>query len=90
MKKISRSNYIFVLILLSGMLVRLYDFGVVPNGLNQDEAFAGYEAWNILTTHHDTMGYYFPLYLFTNGGGMNALECSSQQILDTKLSFSVT
>lgn len=74
MKKISRSNYIFVLILLSGILVRLYDFGIVPNGLNQDEAFAGYEAWNILTTHHDTMGYYFPLYLFTNGGGMNALE----------------
>lgn len=77
MKKIknkSRIKYVLILIFLSGIFIRIYEFGTVPNGLNQDEAFAGYEAWNILTTHHDTMGYYFPLYLFTNGGGMNALE----------------
>lgn len=76
MKKKSKNRRIvlFILIFLSGIVIRVFDFGIVPNGLNQDEAFAGYEAWNILTTHHDTMGYRFPLYLFTNGGGMNALE----------------
>lgn len=73
-KNKDRRIVLFILIFLSGIVIRVFDFGIVPNGLNQDEAFAGYEAWNILTTHHDTMGYRFPLYLFTNGGGMNALE----------------
>lgn len=71
---VRKKDIFFLLILLSGVFARIFLFGRVPDGLNQDEAFAGYEAWNILTTHHDTMGYRFPLYLFTNGGGMNALE----------------
>lgn len=75
MKNLARhSKYIWLLVIASGMFARLFLFGSVPDGLNQDEAFAGYEAWNILTTGHDTMGYRLPVYLFTNGGGMNALE----------------
>lgn len=69
-----KNRYIILFLFFTGVAARLYQFGLVPNGLNQDEAFAGYEAWNLLTTHHDTMGYHFPVYLFTNGGGMNALE----------------
>lgn len=69
-----KNKCIILFLFFTGVAARLYQFGIVPNGLNQDEAFAGYEAWNLLTAHHDTMGYSFPVYLFTNGGGMNALE----------------
>ncbi len=71
---VNHRRVILTLVILTGIFARVFLFGSIPDGLNQDEAFAGYEAWNILTTGHDTMGYYFPLYLFTNGGGMNALE----------------
>lgn len=57
-----------------GLGVRLWRFGVVPGGLNQDEAFAAYEAWALLTTGRDTAGYAFPMYLTAWGSGMNALE----------------
>lgn len=73
-KKIHKRRIVLFLLILTGVFARVFLFGSIPDGLNQDEAFAGYEAWNILTTGHDTMGYYYPLYLFTNGGGMNALE----------------
>ena len=73
-KKIDRRRIGLFLLILTGVFARVFLFGSIPDGLNQDEAFAGYEAWNILTTGHDTMGYFYPLYLFTNGGGMNALE----------------
>lgn len=56
-----------------GLLVRVIEFGSLPGGVNQDEAFAGYEAWNILTTGCDSWGYRFPTYLIAWGSGMNAL-----------------
>ena len=62
------------LILLLGLLARLWLFGEVPGGLNQDEAFAGYEAWSLLHSGMDTAGYRFPVYLTAWGSGMNALE----------------
>jgi len=51
------------LIFLLGLLARLWLFGEVPGGLNQDEAFAGYEAWSLLHGGMDTAGYHFPVYL---------------------------
>lgn len=64
----------FWLILALGVFARLWQFGSVPGGLNQDEAFAGYEAWSLLKTGMDTAGYRFPVYLTAWGSGMNALE----------------
>lgn len=57
-----------------GLLVRLWRFGVIPGDMNQDEAFAAYEAWSLLHDGIDSAGYHFPVYLTAWGSGMNALE----------------
>ncbi len=69
-----RERFLLLLILALGLFARVWLFGRVPGGLNQDEAFAGYEAWSLLTTGRDTAGYPFPVYLTAWGSGMNALE----------------
>ncbi len=67
-------NIPLLLILAAGLFARLWLFGSVPGGLNQDEAFAGYEAWSLLSTGRDSAGYVFPVYLTAWGSGMNVLE----------------
>lgn len=57
-----------------GVLIRVWRFGSVPGGINQDEAFAGYEAWSLLNYGMDSSGHSFPVYLSAWGSGMNALE----------------
>lgn len=39
---------LFSVFLLLGIFIRVWRFGAVPGGINQDEAFAGYEAWALL------------------------------------------
>jgi len=68
------NNIIFIAILLIGIFARVYRFGSVPGGINQDEAFAAFEALSILRTGADSFGYRFPVYLTAWGSGMNALE----------------
>ena len=63
----------FWLILAVLVMTRLLYLGDVPAGLNQDEAYAGYEAFSLLTTSTDSWGYSFPVYLMTWGAGMSAL-----------------
>lgn len=70
----SRSRLLFWLIFALGLFARLWQFGAVPGGINQDEAFAGYEAWALLEYGIDTAGYHNPVYLTAWGSGMNALE----------------
>ena len=65
---------LFIIILAVGIIARVLWFGQVPAGMNQDEAFAAYEAYSLLTTGLDTAGYPFPVYLTAWGSGMNALE----------------
>ena len=65
---------LLVLFLLVGAALRLWRFGAVPEGLNQDEAFAAYEAWCLLTTGRDSFGHSLPVDLTAWGSGMNALE----------------
>lgn len=67
-------KFFFAAILLLGISVRIIGFGQVPGGINQDEAFAAWEALNILKTGADSFGYRFPVYLTAWGSGMNALE----------------
>lgn len=68
------TRLLMCLILLAGIFVRVWCFGEVPGDINQDEAFAGYEAWSILNGGIDSAGYRFPVYLTAWGSGMNALE----------------
>ena len=65
---------LFWLILAVGVFARVWQFGAIPGGINQDEAFAGYEAWSLLEYGIDTAGYHNPVYLTAWGSGMNALE----------------
>ena len=65
---------LFIAFLIIGIFARVWRFGQVPAGMNQDEAFAAYEAYSLLRTGLDTAGYPFPVYLTAWGSGMNALE----------------
>lgn len=64
----------FILILTVGLIARLWQFGHIPGGVNQDEAFAGYNAYTLLHFGKDSSGYRFPVYLTAWGSGMNALN----------------
>ena len=77
MRKIGEERLVrilFIVFLTVGIAARVWRFGRVPAGMNQDEAFAAYEAYSLLTTGLDTAGYPFPVYLTAWGSGMNALE----------------
>ena len=74
MSERNRRLLAFWAILALGLGVRLWRFGTVPEGINQDEAFAGYEAFCLLRDGTDTAGCRFPVYLTAWGSGMNALE----------------
>lgn len=65
---------LFILILILGVSARLWMFGDVPGGINQDEAFAAREAWSLLHYGKDSFGYPCPMYLTAWGSGMNALN----------------
>ena len=64
----------FWIILLIGIFARTFMFGEVPGDINQDEAFAGYNAWTLMHHATDSFGYRMPVYLTAWGSGMNALE----------------
>lgn len=70
----STRRALFWAILALGVFARAYLFALVPAGINQDEAFAGYEAWSLMNYGIDTAGYHNPVYLTAWGSGMNALE----------------
>ena len=74
MSRETKRRLCFWAILALGLGIRLWQFGRVPEGINQDEAFAGYEAFCLLHGGLDTAGYRFPVYLTAWGSGMNALE----------------
>ncbi|MBQ9686492.1 MAG: glycosyltransferase family 39 protein, partial [Oscillospiraceae bacterium] len=74
MKSSKTEKFIFLAVLVLGAAVRLYRFGTVPAGLNQDEAFAAYESWALLTAGVDSSLHAWPVYLTAWGSGMNALE----------------
>ena len=67
-------NFIIITVFAVGFLMRLVLLGKVPGGdLNQDEAFGGYEAYSLLKYHHDSRGFFYPVYLTVWGSGMSAL-----------------
>lgn len=73
-KNINKYQIIFLILMAVGIAVRTIGFGVIPGDINQDEAFAGYEAYSMLQYGVDSAGYRFPVYLYTWGSGMNALN----------------
>lgn len=65
---------IAVFIIAVGVLVRVINFGKIPFGINQDEAFAAYEAYSLLNYGVDSAGNAFPTYFVSWGSGMNVLQ----------------
>lgn len=72
--KIPLELALFWFFLSIGVFARCAFFSQVPADINQDEAFAGYNAFALLTTASDSFGYRLPVYLTAWGSGMNALE----------------
>lgn len=76
---IHRSQKHFALIFVTcmtviGVAVRLWQFGAVPPGINQDEASLLYDAWSIFNYGMDRHGYNWPIMLVSWGSGMHALS----------------
>jgi len=68
-----RENWLLIFIVVTGIVVRLYAFGSVPPGLNQDEASVGYDAFAILHYGIDRHGFHIPVVLVDFGSGQSAL-----------------
>ncbi|MDQ6420357.1 glycosyltransferase family 39 protein [Paenibacillus sp. LHD-117] len=68
-----RRNPLLILLFAVGALVRLWYGGVIPPGLNQDEASVGYDAYAILHYGIDRNGASLPVHLIAWGSGQNAL-----------------
>lgn len=64
---------ILFLVFLFGFFIRIFSLSSVPSGLNQDEAYAGYEAFSLLNYKMDSHGYGNPVYFVSWGSGMNVL-----------------
>lgn len=58
-----KENKLIILIILIGCLIRIIAIDKMPNGLNVDEASAGYEAYSILNTGMDRNGNFLPVFL---------------------------
>lgn len=66
-------DYIFYALILIAISTRLLLLNDIPCGINQDEAFAGYEAFSMLNFKTDSWGYKNPIYFISWGSGMNVL-----------------
>jgi len=63
----------FVLIFVVGVIVRVWEFGNLPAGLNPDEASIGVEAYYLFKYGIDRNGMSYPVHLISWGSGQNSL-----------------
>lgn len=56
-KQSDKKSVLAVILIVAGILVRIFEFCAVPSGLNWDEAFAGYEAFSLLNYGIDSVAY---------------------------------
>ena len=63
----------FWVIMLLAFGVRFFELGNIPDGINQDEALTGYDAFLLLTTGADHWGISNPIYLLGWGSGTSVL-----------------
>mgnify|MGYP000858966995 FL=1 len=69
----NKRKWLITLLLIGGIFVRLFLLGVIPPGLNQDEASIGYDAWALLHYGIDRNGCHNPVHFISWGSGQNAL-----------------
>lgn len=73
LKMLKNIDPVIVAALVLGIIVRSYEFGNIPPGLNQDEASTAYDAYALLNYGIDRNGYHNPVMLVAWGSGMYAL-----------------
>jgi hypothetical protein len=64
---------VFMIILIIGIFARVWEFGVIPPGINVDEASIGIEAYDLYKFGMDRNGVSYPVHLISWGSGQNAL-----------------
>jgi len=64
---------VLLLAVIVGAVVRLWRFGGLPAGMNQDEAAMAYDAFALIHHGTDRLGYRLPTMLVSWGSGMNPL-----------------
>ncbi len=74
-----------VLLLAGGAALRLWNLAGLPDGLQQDEASIGYEAFCLVTTGMDRNGYHWPVYPITWGSGGGSPLMIYLNVLTTRL-----
>ncbi len=62
-------HVLLVVLLLFGSFLRVWNLTGLPDGLQQDEASIGYEAFCLATTGMDRNGFHWPVYPITWGSG---------------------
>ncbi len=70
---------------LLGIGIRIWNLTGLPNGLQQDEASIGYEAFSLANYGIDRNGYHWPVYPITWGSGGGSPLMIYLNILTTKL-----
>lgn len=85
-----RVDLVLIAALVVGALVRIWDFGSIPPGLNQDEASTAYDAFSILNYGVDRNGFHIPLVLNSWGSGMYALASYLQMPFIGVFGLSIT
>lgn len=71
--RITRFSALFVLALLLGVFARVWEFGALPPGLNQDEATNAVDAYSLLHFGVDRNGVSWPVEFIGWGNGVSAL-----------------
>ncbi len=69
-----KAKYVFFVLMIVGIFMRVFYIGLIPGGLNQDEAFSAYESYSLLHHGIDSSGHAFPVYFVSWGSGMNVLN----------------
>jgi 4-amino-4-deoxy-L-arabinose transferase-like glycosyltransferase len=68
-----REKWLPLAIVIGGAALRLWEFGSIPPGLNQDEASLGYDTYAVLHYGIDRNGFHNPVLFVAWGSGMSAL-----------------
>ncbi len=71
--KITSYHILFCLVLILGILARVWGFGVLPAGMAKDEAMIGVDAYTLLHYGTDRFGNSYPVHLSSYGTGQNVL-----------------
>lgn len=74
-----------VLLLAGGAALRMWNLTGLPDGLQQDEASIGYEAFCLATTGMDRNGYHWPVYPITWGSGGGSPLMIYLNVLTTRM-----